>query len=186
MKTCCKCKIELTINSFYKDLKKKDGLRPNCKNCQNNIVAEYSVINKDVILRKQREYYEKNRINILAKKKSNNKQNSKKALNYYHTVRKHDFVYRLNASMTSGIYKSLKEMKMGKSWEKMTGYTLKDLIEKLEPLLKPGMSLDNYGYVWHIDHIKPKSKCSSFDETWNINNLQPLFREENLRKSNKY
>lgn len=186
MKTCCKCKRELDFDSFYKDSKKKDGLRPNCKQCQNAAVSEYSLINKKMILTKQKEYYVKNRTVILAKKKVNNQQRSKTALKYYHEVRKNSFMYRLNASISTAIYKSLKELKGGKSWEKLTGYTLEDLIEKLKPLLKPGMSFDNYGTVWHIDHIKPKSKCSSFEEAWNIDNLQPLFAEENLRKSNKY
>jgi hypothetical protein len=186
MKKCCKCKKELSIDLFYKDIKKKDGLRSNCKDCQNIIVSKYRLDNKDSILEKQIKYYKKNRLKILYDKKNNNKNNSKKSLEYYHNVRKYSFMYRLNASMTSGIYKSLRSMKDGNRWEKITGYTLKDLINRLEPLLKLGMSFENYGNVWHIDHIKPKSKCSSFEETWSINNLQPLFKEDNLKKSNKF
>lgn len=55
---------------------------------------------------------------------------------------------------------------------------------------RPGMDWENYGKVWHIDHIKP---CVKFDLTdpeqqrscFNWSNLQPLFAVENLRK-NKY
>ena len=50
------------------------------------------------------------------------------------------------------------------------------------------MSWDNHG-EWHIDHIKPISKFS-FDDDIKIinglNNLQPLWKKDNLIKSNKY
>jgi hypothetical protein len=50
------------------------------------------------------------------------------------------------------------------------------------------MSWDNYG-EWQIDHIKPLSKFDLTDrqqlhEACNFNNLQPLWAEDNLAKSN--
>ena len=53
------------------------------------------------------------------------------------------------------------------------------------------MNWSNYGIAWHIDHIIP---CTSWDFTneaelfmcWHYLNLQPLLRQENLSKSNKY
>lgn len=61
----------------------------------------------------------------------------------------------------------------------------------LESLFKPGMSWENYGPVWHIDHIKP---CAAFNLTdpeqqricFHWTNLQPLFALDNLRKSDNY
>ena len=55
------------------------------------------------------------------------------------------------------------------------------------------MSWDNYGRNgWEIDHIKPISsfnfnsyKDKEFKECWSLENLQPLWAEENIRKSNK-
>ena len=55
---------------------------------------------------------------------------------------------------------------------------------------KKGMSWDNYG-EWEIDHIRP---CSSYNlkdpdqqlECFNYSNLQPLWKKENRKKSNKY
>jgi len=52
------------------------------------------------------------------------------------------------------------------------------------------MNWDNYGlYGWHIDHIIP---CDAFNlieeeeqlKCFHYTNLQPLWAEENLRKSN--
>lgn len=61
----------------------------------------------------------------------------------------------------------------------------------LESLFKTGMSWENYGPVWHVDHIKP---CALFDLTdpeqqricFHWTNLQPLFALDNMRKSDSY
>jgi hypothetical protein len=66
------------------------------------------------------------------------------------------------------------------------------LKEHLEAKFTTGMNWDNYGlYGWHIDHIKP---CAKFNLTldseqklcFHYTNLQPLWAEDNLRKSDKY
>ena len=73
--------------------------------------------------------------------------------------------------------------------KKLTGCTLEYLKNYLEKKFKDGMSWDNYGQ-WHIDHIRP---CASFNLLdpieqkicFHYTNLQPLWAEENLKKSNK-
>ena len=76
-------------------------------------------------------------------------------------------------------------------WEELEGilgYTLTDLINHIEPMLTKGMTMDNYGKVWHLDHIIPKSWFSLEEtiEAWKLQNLQPLLAEENLRKGNRW
>ena len=51
-------------------------------------------------------------------------------------------------------------------------------------------NLDNYGKVWHIDHVIPISKFNmdNLDDqllAFNWRNTMPLSREENLKKGNK-
>ena len=61
------------------------------------------------------------------------------------------------------------------------------LKEYLEKQFTQGMSWDNYG-EWHIDHIVPLSSAKSEDEIYKLcyySNLQPLWAEDNLRKSDK-
>lgn len=91
-----------------------------------------------------------------------------------------------------------------KSVAKLTGYRKSKLIYELlgcsvqefkhyiESKFKKGMSWANHGiHTWHIDHIKP---VCSFDltkeydrkECFHYTNLQPLWANENLRKSGKY
>jgi hypothetical protein len=63
------------------------------------------------------------------------------------------------------------------------------LKDYLESLFKRGMSWENYGTFWEIDHIIP---CDKWDLTdpreqlrcFHFSNLQPLSRKRNRRKSN--
>lgn len=78
-----------------------------------------------------------------------------------------------------------------KSWSSILGYSASELCDHLESLFLPGMSWDNKNR-WQIDHIIPDSyfKYSSyndagFHESWKLSNLQPLWAEDNLKKSNK-
>lgn len=65
-------------------------------------------------------------------------------------------------------------------------FSKESLIDHIESLFKEGMSWDNYG-SWHIDHIKPISSFNLKDREdmiacWSLNNLQPLWAIENLKK----
>ena len=73
----------------------------------------------------------------------------------------------------------------------LLGCSVKDLIIHLESKFQPGMTWDNHGvFGWHMDHIKP---CASFDLTkiedqkqcFHYTNLQPLWWQDNLAKSDK-
>jgi hypothetical protein len=70
------------------------------------------------------------------------------------------------------------------------GYTREELKDHLESLFVDGMCWENYG-DWEIDHIKP---VRSFWEEGvtdpkivnALPNLQPLWKEENRGKSDKW
>lgn len=99
---------------------------------------------------------------------------------------------RLNRSIGRGISKSIKKSYDG-SWQNLVDYDREDLKEHLENQFKDGMTWDNYGlYGWHIDHIIPKSyfkydnpEDKEFQKCWALENLQPLWAKENLRKADK-
>jgi hypothetical protein len=56
--------------------------------------------------------------------------------------------------------------------------------------IQEGDEVDNYGRVWHIDHVMP---CCAFDLTrpeqvrvcFHFTNLQPMFARANLSKNRK-
>jgi hypothetical protein len=62
----------------------------------------------------------------------------------------------------------------------------------LESFFKTGMTWDNYGEVWHVDHIVPLSWWDVHNHPEHIciashwTNLQPMFGKENMLKGNKY
>jgi transposase len=73
------------------------------------------------------------------------------------------------------------------------GYSSEELCAHLEKQFRDGMTWENYGKVWHIDHIKPDKlfnyssvKDQEFRQCWSLSNLQPLFVEENLKKGSRY
>jgi len=102
-------------------------------------------------------------------------------------------MHRLSNNLRSNMYHALKAKKGFCKWEDLVGYTLQDLITHLTPLLGETMTWDNYGTVWHVDHIVPKSwfkyestNDAKFKECWALSNLQPKLRLENIRKGNRF
>lgn len=72
-------------------------------------------------------------------------------------------------------------------------YTIPELCNHLEKQFLDGMTWDNYGPVWHIDHVLPiasfqinaadPGNCPEFQACWALTNLRPLWKEANLSKS---
>lgn len=100
--------------------------------------------------------------------------------------------YRIAKAHRTRIYLLVKEGKMVKTQTslKYFGCTRSHLKEYLVKQFKPGMTWENYGEVWHVDHIIP---LHSFDLlnpadcaiAFNWQNLQPMFARLNSIKSKK-
>ena len=96
---------------------------------------------------------------------------------------------RVENAMRARIWAALKGNSDGALFERL-GFSREDLMAHLESRFQSGMTWGNYG-AWHVDHIRP---CISFDQTqpaefeecWNLNNLQPLWGAENIRKGAIY
>lgn len=101
--------------------------------------------------------------------------------------RKEDPRFHLTILLRNRIRLAMKVNVKNSSTFTLLGCTIDQLCGHLEIQFRPGMSWENYGPVWHVDHIRP---CASFDLTnpeaqkqcFHYSNLQPLFAEENLRK----
>lgn len=102
--------------------------------------------------------------------------------------RKIDPIYRMIESFRSRL--SLMARGKDSKTKELVGCSLLQLRKHLELKFKRGMSWDNYGTYWHVDHIIP---CSLFDhndpkqvrQCWHWTNLQPLEAKKNIAKSNK-
>jgi hypothetical protein len=139
-------------------------------------VKRYYVKNRERVLSQKREYSQVNRERINARSRNN----------YQTSPRK-----RLRDSISRLINKSLISGKGSKRWSELVDYTLDELMAHLEQRFLPGMTWENHGRDgWHVDHIRPIASFSfsspddpSFSECWGLENLQPLWARDNLRKN---
>jgi len=149
---------------------------------------QYRLNNKKKIKEYRKLYKQKNREKILEYGRNYRKNNKEKANKYHRERGKTDIKFRLNRNTTNAIGRSLKQKKAGRKWETLVGYTLQDLMKRLEYQFDENMNWNNYGSYWEIDHIKPKSlfNIEDFKMAWALGNLQPLEVHKNRVKHNNY
>jgi len=113
--------------------------------------------------------------------------------NYEKNRKATDPIYKLINNFRTAIYQVLKENNVQKNghYFEVLQYTPDELISHLENQFKDGMTWDNYGN-WHVDHILPISIHNiqeigddEFMKCWSLGNLQPMWGEDNIKKSNK-
>jgi hypothetical protein len=103
-----------------------------------------------------------------------------------------DPAFALNRRVRHAVCQSLRGGKAGRSWQTLVGYSLDELRAHLEAQFTDGMSWENAG-KWHVDHRRPLSSfkitgpdCPEFRAAWALENLQPLWARDNLRKGAKW
>lgn len=156
---------------------------------------QYSKDNKERLKLLRKKSYLKHRKKRLKQVKDYQKTPAGKAVqNRHNKKRRATPHFRLRERVSRGVYYKLKNHKGKKynaSIDKLLPYTIEELTTRLESMFKPGMTWDNMG-KWHLDHIIPDSSfdyettsCPGFKKSWALENLQPLWAEENLRKGSK-
>ena len=153
--------------------------------------------NKDSVREYVRTWNEKNkehRKQYLKEYQEKNIDNIRKTKRDYERNRKAtDPLYKLISNFRTAIYQVLKESNVEKNghYFDILGYTPEELINHLEKQFTEGMTWDNYG-EFHVDHKLPISSFNikeigdeEFMRCWCLDNLQPMWGEENIRKSNK-
>ena len=186
-KECKKCKDIKIISRFSKDKKTPDGYDYQCKDCRKIQKREWRKNNSEHVSDYDKEYY-------LANKDSKRKSN----LEARKRRRKNNPLLKIQESYSSSLrraFQSIFKQKNVKS-SQVLGCTNEEFREFLEskfynhPITGEQMSFDNYGlYGWHLDHIVPISTAKSEEDVKQLShysNIQPLWAEDNLKKSNKY
>lgn len=99
---------------------------------------------------------------------------------------------KLRMYLSNQLYRRLKKREFHRTKLEWLPYTVAELAAHLENKFVPGMTWENYGN-WHIDHIRPVSSFSfetpddpEFKQCWALDNLQPLWATDNLRKHKKW
>lgn len=176
-----------------------------------NYMKEYSQSEKSKEY--HRKYYSEHKVEYITRKQQWRKDNperetqsrqrykaeNKDKVNGYHrkwkeTKRTNDVGYKIVTNTSRRIRYELNTLLKGKKTKRtseLLGCSIEYLKTHLEALFEEGMSWDNYGKVWEIDHIIP---CASWDFTndfdnkccWNYRNLQPLLKGKNRSKRAQY
>ncbi|MDA3778712.1 MAG: hypothetical protein PF487_00525, partial [Bacteroidales bacterium] len=137
--------------------------------------SEYSKINSEKLNEYGKEYYKNNKNKFRQYARNRYKKNNELAAIKW----MRNFLYRTEQY-------GFNKIKMNTIIE--FGYTPKQLIQRIECQFKDGMSWNNRK-EWHIDHKKPISKFNEETNPRTINmlcNLQPIWKHDNLSKSNKF
>lgn len=157
-----------------------------CKDpCQKIHNKQYREQNYESIIEVEKINYEKNKDKISFR---NNEYKKRK--------RKSDPIYKFMSNFSNYVYINLRNQNFSKNnnscREWLPSGSPEKYIEHIELQFISEMSWENHGKTWHIDHIIPQSllKYSSYDDLnfkicWDKENLKPLLKEENFKKSNK-
>jgi hypothetical protein len=145
-------------------------------------VQAYFEKNREKITKYQREYH-------LAHPRISNLEKNRTVDNYRYA---NDIQFKLIKTSRNRINSALKNNQKAGHTLELLGCSIDFFRKHLESQFKPGMSWDNWSFTgWHIDHIKP---CDSFNLSnieeqkicFHWSNQQPLWANDNLKKSNKY
>lgn len=204
MKTCTKCKIKKELGDFNKDKTRKDGLFPQCKSCKRNNDKKSYFKNRDKVIANSKKWTENNKeyrkeyrrqYNIKNKEIENKKckdwyKNNKDKVNeWYRNKIATDPLFKLTSNIRGLIRISIKGngySKKSKTYQ-ILGCSFEEFKQHLESKFTEGMTWKNQG-KWHMDHIYPVSLAKNEEDIVKLNhytNFQPLWAEDNIKKSNK-
>jgi hypothetical protein len=116
--------------------------------------------------------------------------NNKERQNIWYACKRKDPLYKLAHNLRSRLWTFLKGKAKHKNTESLTGCSFEELKKHLEVQFEPGMTWDNYGSYWSVDHMEPfVSICPNdkiaIERITHYSNLKPLTISENSRKSAK-
>lgn len=195
-KRCTKCGSSKPLTEFNRNSASPGGYRPDCRVCQSARQKAYGQANKAKRRASSRSYYER------TKEQSSSRSRAWIAANpeAYREINRRSKRKKLSTArgkidrfLKDGIRASiLHGSKRGRRTFELLNYTAEDLIAHIEAQFEPGMTWDNYGPVWHIDHIDPLSAHNyetpdhiDFSRAWSLTNLRPLWAKDNLEKHAK-
>ena len=176
-KVCRSCNISKELEYFPKNMASSDGFYSLCKLCKNykNSLYKKKHTNEEKIRNKRWYLF-----------------NSERKLQRVNYRYKNDIKFKIATTLRSRLYHAINNnQKVGSAIDNL-GCSVKELKLYLESQFQEGMTWDNWSkYGWHIDHIKPLSSFDlsdpeQFKKACHYSNLQPLWAEDNLKKSNKY
>jgi hypothetical protein len=206
MKVCSKCQTPKGESQFFAHDQKKDGLRPDCKECFSKSRKAYYEKNKEVILARQKAYCKKNRARKSTTDRAYRDAHKEETQAYQRKYKienreilaakrreryKNDPAFRITVLLRNRLNFVLNGMRKAQAMLDLLGCSPAELRSHIESQFKPNMTWDNHG-EWHVDHKKPLkgagidlSDPRQLAELCRYTNLQPMWGPENISKSNR-
>ena len=189
IKACSRCGITKNRTGFSHNKSHKDGLQPQCKECD----KKYYEKNRTRAIKLSKEYYaahKENKKTSSGKWISSNRERWLELNKKNQRKRRKNPKYHLSGNISRRINGVLKGgFKDGRQWEKLVGYTVEQLKAHLEKSFLPGMTWENYGTVWEVDHKVPiaafnfeRPEDIDFRLCWSLKNLRPMQGNENKKR----
>lgn len=156
-----------------------------------NRIDEYRELNKSRIQENTKQWIANNTEIVKQSQAEYVSRNKDKIRERVKIRKQNDPVFKLTENIRTRIYQGLKGISKSQTTDELLGCTFPAFREYLETKFTPDMTWDNYGSLWHVDHIKPISLFNLSDPeeqklAFNYINCQPLHAILNLKKSNKY
>lgn len=192
---CYKCEEILPISEFGADKSTKNGLQRGCKSCKSDTDKEYRNdprFRQRILDKKKKEYLEI-RNNPIKWETYLEKNRERRDYKEEYQLIQNDPFRKAKDTIRKLISSALKVRDISKSklcmgTEEIIGCSFMNFKQHIESQFVDGMSWETHG-EWHLDHIIPLASSETLDELIKLNhwtNFQPLWKEDNLKKSNTY
>lgn len=211
MKICSKCKSSKTSDSYHKNKGRQDGLSDVCKLCRVEICKLRYEANKDILKKKNNDFYHKNKEAIRASQKrldtpeKRQKRNARKreynhsdhakklAKIWYQEQMKNNLEFRVKKNLRTRLGSLVRQYRIKKVVSAVESLSI-DVVEfmrHIESLWKDGMNWDNYGRgenTWNFDHRIPLSYFNLEDVVSakmanHYINIEPMWSLDNFKKN---
>ena len=205
-KVCNTCNIELPPTCFTKSYGNKDGLSGKCSSCRKLKSKKYYDNNKHKINTKSKIRYEKNKEKINqraklyrelnaskineARKEYRRSERAKLIRKQWEAKNPHIKLMKNLRSRHNDFFRYNIKQGLDYSTTKALGCTPQEFQEYLIANFSEGMTMENHGIVWEIDHTFPLAKVDKNNPeeimlATHFLNLKPMYKEENMKKSDK-
>lgn len=153
---------------------------------------EYYKANAERYNASHRSYYLKNKAEVAEKnrawKRANRAKVNASVRKYYQSNQNARILHRIRTRISQAF--RTQATKKALKTQDMLGCSIASFRRYIESRFEPGMTWENYGPGWHLDHIVP---CALFDLTkvehqkacFHFSNYQPLFTKDNLTKGER-
>lgn len=173
----------------YRKYRRPDGTyRIGPRWCSPEALARYS---KEARRAANAAYYQANKERILKKTNQWKKDNPKKFAAHRRKYLRNSPRARIANNSRDRIRRMIGSQGNGRGRSnRLIGCNAETLCLILEARFEPGMTWDNYGSAWHVDHIIPLAAYNLTDpeqqrQAFHYTNLQPMWAHENMAKGDE-